>query len=172
MICLRDKKDYEEAKLIRWFGINKGCSRLENDIKIQGYKYHMNNINATIGLVQLENINNVIDKYIKNGRYFDEALKGVKGLELMNYYPNSQPSYWLYTLKVENRDEFIKMMSDNGIMASELHKRNDSHSIFKESKVKLKNVDDFSRKMVHIPCGWWLTSEDRERIVSIIRKGW
>ncbi len=172
MVCVKDDEEYEKAKLIRWFGISKGVSRLENDIKIQGYKYHMNNVNATIGLVQLENISDIINRYIANGKYYDKALKGVKGVELMNYYENSQPSYWLYTMKVERRDDFVKMMADNGIMASELHKRNDLHSIFANSKTDLPNVNKFEKEWVHIPCGWWVTDEDRERIVELIKKGW
>ncbi len=90
----------------------------------------------------------------------------------MKYYDNSQPSYWLYTMKVERRDDFVKMMADNGIMASELHKRNDLHSIFADAKTSLPNVDKFEKEWVHIPCGWWVTDEDRERIVGLIKKGW
>lgn len=172
MVCIKNDEEFEKAKLIRWFGIAKGVSRLENDIKVQGYKYHMNNVNATIGLVQLENISNVIELYIANGKYYDKALQGVKGVELMKYYADSQPSYWLYTMKVERRDDFVKMMSDNGVMASELHKRNDLHSIFSGSKTKLSETDKFEKEWVHIPCGWWVNDEDRERIVDLIKKGW
>ena len=172
MVCIKDDAEYEHAKLIRWFGISKGVTRLENDIKVQGYKYHMNNVNATIGLVQLENIKSVIEKYIENGKYFDKALQNIKGVQLMEYYPKSEPSYWLYTMKVERRDAFVKMMADSGVMASELHKRNDSHSIFSESKCILPNVDAFEKEWVHIPCGWWVSNADREKIFSLIKKGW
>jgi perosamine synthetase len=171
-VCIKDKEEFEKAKLIRWFGISKGCTRQENDIKIQGYKYHMNNVNATIGLVQLENIENVINTYIDNGRYYDEALKNIDGIELMEYYPNSEPSYWLYTLKVRDKEAFMKMMTENNIMASDLHKRNDLHSIFNESKILLPNVDRFEKEWVHIPCGWWVTLEMRKYIVQTIKKGW
>ncbi|CAL2082929.1 DegT/DnrJ/EryC1/StrS family aminotransferase [Tenacibaculum sp. 190524A05c] len=172
MICIKNDEEFERAKLIRWFGIKKGISRLENDIKVQGYKYHMNNVNAAVGLCQLEQIEGVIDKYIANGKYFDQELKNIEGIELMEYYPGSQPSYWLYTMKVQEREKFIKHLSDNGIMASELHKRNDTHSIFSESKVKLPNVDKFEEEWVHIPCGWWVEEKDRKHIVDIIKKGW
>lgn len=172
LVCIQNDEEFEKAKLIRWFGISKGVTRLENDIQVQGYKYHMNNVNATIGLVQLENMRTVIDRYIDNGKFYDENLKGVEGVSLMNYYKDSQPSYWLYTLKVERREDFVKMMAENDIMASELHKRNDLHSIFKESKTNLPNTDQFEKEWVHIPCGWWLTDEDREKIVSLIKKGW
>lgn len=167
-----DKDLYEKGKVIRWFGLDKKLSRLDNDITIQGYKYHMNNVNATIGLIQLENIESLIQKYIDNGRFFDKELKGIKGVELIDYCPNSEPSYWLYTMKVENRDGFIKKMAENGIMASELHKRNDLHTYLNDFPTTLPNLDMFYNKMVHIPCGWWVTKQDCEKIVNLVKEGW
>lgn len=172
LLCIKDNSEFEKAKLIRWFGISKKVSRQENDIKIQGYKYHMNNVNATVGLVQLKSIDKVVDKYIDNGKFFDNALKDIPGLSLLEYYPKSNPSYWLYTVKVINKQSFIKKMQKNGIMASDLHKRNDKHSIFKGSVTKLPNLDKFEKEWVHIPCGWWVDNEKREFIVKTIKEGW
>ena len=64
------------------------------------------------------------------------------------------------------------VMEENGIMASELHLRNDRHSVFAESKCELPALDDFYSRFVHIPCGWWVDDTERERIVALIRKGW
>lgn len=172
ILSLRSQEDYDKGRLLRWFGLDKKVARLDNDIKTPGYKYHMNNVNATVGLVQLKYIEEIVGKYIANGKYFDEALKGISGVELLDYNPNTEASYWLYTMKVDNRAGFIKMMQENGISASELHLRNDRHSLFAESRAELPVFDAFYEKMVHIPCGWWLTKEDRERIVDVINKGW
>lgn len=169
---IQDKELYEKGKLIRWFGLDKNKSRFENDITIQGYKYHMNNVNAAIGLVQLENIEELVQKYIQNGKYLDENLKDVKGVELIKYYSNSEPSYWLFTLKVENRGGFIKKLTENGIMASELHKRNDAHTYLNDFPTSLPNLDKFYSKMVHIPCGWWVTKEDCDKMIHLIKSGW
>jgi len=169
---IQDFDEYQKGKLIRWFGIDKKLTRLDNDIKFQGFKYHMNNVTATIGLVQLSEIRKILDTHISNGKHYDEALKSTPGIELINYYKGSQSSYWLYTMKVENRDGFIKKLAENNIMASELHKRSDSHTYLNDFKEELPTMDRFYKKLVHIPCGWWVTSEDRERIVEIIKKGW
>ena len=64
------------------------------------------------------------------------------------------------------------MMEANGISASPLHHRSDTHSIFKESKCDLPNMDKWYNEFVHIPCGWWVSLEDREKIVETIKKGW
>jgi len=167
-----NKEEYEHSKLIRWFGIDKNKSRLDNDIKFQGFKYHMNNVNASIGLVQLTSINSILQAYIENGQYFDEKLQGIPGVELLQYYDKSEPSYWLYTLKVDDRDGFVRKMAENGIMASELHKRNDFHSYLNDFNCELPELDKFYPKMVHLPCGWWVGSKEREHIINTIKSGW
>jgi len=172
ILQIQNQSEYEKGKLIRWFGIDKKLTRLDNDIKFQGFKYHMNNVNATIGLVQLKGIKEIVEAYISNGKYYDEALKNISGIELLKYYPGSEPSYWLYTMKVENREEFIKKLAENGIMASELHKRNDSHTFLNDFNEELPNMDHFYKRLVHIPCGWWVTTVDREKILKIIKEGW
>lgn len=172
MLALADENAFRDGRLIRWFGIDKNVPRMDNDISFVGYKYHMNNVNATIGLTQLKHIEQVIDAYKSNGQYFDKALNGISGIELCRYYPGSEPSYWLYTMKVERREDFIKLLEAHKIMASPLHLRNDYHSIFKPFAAELPNVDRFYSKMIHIPCGWWVTSEQREYIIAVIKKGW
>lgn len=172
ILQIQNKEEYEKAKLIRWFGIDKTKTRLDNNIQFQGYKYHMNNVNATIGLIQMKEMDFVVNSYISNGKYFDENLKNISGVELIKYYVGSEPAYWLYTLKVKNREGFIRKMSEIGVMASELHKRNDWHDYLNDFNSSLPNLDLFYKNMVHLPCGFWLRQADKELIVDTIKKGW
>ena len=171
-ISFQKEADLEEAKRLRWFGLDKKVSRLENDIKRAGYKYAMNNVNATIGSVQLRHMAEVVGRHIDNGKYYDRALRDIPGVTLIPYYENTEPSYWLYTLKVKDREDFCKMMEENGIQASRLHHRSDLHSVFAESRCDLPALDCFYEEFVHIPCGWWIGEEERERIVELIKRGW
>ena len=171
-ISFKVPEDMEPARKLRWFGLDKTVSRLENDITRAGYKYGMNNVTATIGSVQLKHTPEVLARYIANGKFYDEALKNVSGVTLVPYYKNTEPSYWLYTMKVDGRDEFCRMMNDKGIVATPLHHRSDTHSVFAQSKCELPNMDEWYRKFVHIPCGWWVDDETREKIVDYVKKGW
>ena len=171
-IAFRDSENMMEARKLRWFGLDKKVSRLENDIKRAGYKYGMNNVTATIGLVQLDYEKKILDAYIENGKWYDKALKGIPGLTQVPYYDHTEPSYWLYTVKVKDRDNFIKMMESNGVTASPLHHRSDTHSVFSESKFELPQLDEWYHSFVHIPCGWWVNMEERDKIVKAIKKGW
>lgn len=172
LLCLKNEEEYNRARKMRWFGLDKKVPRLESDITEAGYKYHMNNVNATVGLVQLRCLKENVLRYIENGKYFDQHLKNIDGLYLLPYYNNTEPSYWLYTIKVERRTDFIAMMTANGIGASPLHLRNDRHSVFQAQNSQTPDLDVFYEFYVHIPCGWWVSDVDREYIVNTIKNGW
>jgi len=171
-IALKNPEDVAPIRKLRWFGLDKKVARLENDITRAGYKYGINNLTGIIGVIQLKHIADVLGRYIGNGKFYDTALQGVDGVTLVPYYQNTEPSYWLYTMKVENRDDFCRMMEDIGVTASPLHHRSDTHSVFAASRCDLPNMDDWYSKFVHIPCGWWVDDETREKIVDAIKKGW
>lgn len=160
------------GRRFRWFGIDRTASRTEVDVEEVGYKYHMNNVTACIGLTQLNFIDTVISRHIANGRYFDRALRGIPGLSLCNWENCAEPSYWFYTVLVEDRANFSRHLAAHGIANSQAHRRNDLHSVFSASRCELPGLDEFYRKMTHIPCGWWIDDARREYIVDVIRRGW
>ena len=177
IITLPNKSLYDRCKLLRWFGIDrdkrnyKGKDfRLERDISEYGYKFHMNDLNATIGLYNLPYIPKLLEKMRKNGRYFDEKLKDIEGIELIKNNPKSNSAYWLYTIRILNdkKEEFIEKMKESGIMTSQVHNRNDINSCVKEFEEILPNLDILEKELVCIPVGWWLEKEDLEKIVESI----
>lgn len=167
----------EKAKLLRWYGIDRNTPRTdfrcEQDIPEIGFKFHMNDVNATIGLSNLNYIDDVVSKHKLNGAYYNSKLSAVGGLDLIQKYTDGADSaYWLYTMLVENRDDFMRMMNEKKISVSRVHERNDKHSSLSQFKVELPLLDSFVDNMICIPVGWWVTAEDREYIVDCIKQGW
>ena len=164
--CLLLKiKNITKAKQLRWFGL-KGVPRVRNRIIYSGYKYNMNDIQAGIGILQLKEFWK-IDKRIKsNAKYY---LKNIKN----NYFKfsdkNDISSFWLFTLLTKQSDKIIKHLNENGFESSKIHLPNHYHPVFKNTvKFKLKNLEKFYSMLVHIPCGWWVKKNEREKIVKII----
>lgn len=169
--CLRckTKEDYERAKLLRWYGIDRTIRegidlRCELDISEAGYKFHMNDLAATIGIENFKHLPEILQKHRENAKYYDSMFKGKIKYAPQN--PNGKASYWLYTIHVENRDELMQKLKEEGIMTSKVHSRNDTHSMFAEFKRDLPGVEEFNRTHLCIPVGWWVTEEDREFIAK------
>lgn len=175
LLFLPSETEYKRAKLLRWYGIDRedkkrGDFRLENDVKEWGYKFHMNDINATIGLCNLPFIDNNLSKNRKNAYYYDKYLSDIPGVELLKQEVDAVSSYWIYTIKVVNKHSFIGYMKQKGIMVSQVHNRNDKHSCVKNFRVQLPNLDYIEKYIVSIPVGWWITVKEREYILSCIRE--
>ncbi len=176
-ITLPYKSLYDRCKLLRWFGIDrdkrnykKKDFRLEHNILEYGYKFHMNDINATIGLYNLPHIPKLIEKNRHNGIYFDKNLKNLKNIKLMKNADKFNSSYWLYTIRILNdkKQNFINKMKEVGITTSQVHNRNDIYSSVDEFKEILPNLDILEKELVCIPVGWWLKEEELNYIVEQI----
>ena len=178
-ITLPNEELYDRCKLLRWYGINrdkrnyKGKDlRLENNIVEYGYKFHMNDINATLGIYNLPHMDGLLDKNRRNAKIFDEKLKRVNNIQLLKNNSKCKSAYWLYTIRVLNgkKQEFMEKMKDANIMTSQVHNRNDINTCVKEFEEILPNIDTLEKELVCIPVGWWLEETDIEYIVKTIRE--
>jgi dTDP-4-amino-4,6-dideoxygalactose transaminase len=177
VLIVPHKELYRRAKLLRWYGIDRESDRkdfrCEADIPEWGFKFHMNDVNASIGKENLKEVReNVIAKHKSNGKYYDEALKGVKGVTLLERDERMDSAYWIYSLLVEDKDKFTEHMKNCGITTSQVHERNDIHSCLSKYRTDLPNLDKIKNKLTAIPVGWWVSNEEREYIVECIKKGW
>ena len=176
LIFLPNEGLYERAKLLRWYGIDRIARtngkdfRLEKDIPEWGYKFHMNDINATIGLSNLKYVKENLIKIRRNAKFYKENLDRVPSVKLMKETEGTLPSYWIFTIRIKNKAEFISFANKKGIMVSQVHNRNDGHSCLKRYEAPLPMLDLLSEEIICIPCGWWLELEDCQRVVDVIKK--
>jgi dTDP-4-amino-4,6-dideoxygalactose transaminase len=176
VLVLPHQELHTRGKLLRWYGIdrdgNRKDFRCEADIPEWGFKFHMNDVNAAVGIENLKDADVIISKHRSNAKYYDDNLKDVKGITLLERNPNHNSAFWIYSMLVENRDGFYKHMKECGIISSQVHERNDKHSCVKNYISSLPNLDKTINNIVSIPVGWWVTEDEREYIVNCIKKGW
>jgi dTDP-4-amino-4,6-dideoxygalactose transaminase len=170
-LVLKNPAQIPEAKRLRWFGLTKGVPRTEVDIQKPGYKYNMSNVAGILGQKQLLGIDALLERHIANGRYYDAALSSVPGVQPAIIAQGAEPSYWLYTLLADDSGDVERRLTDIGVMASKLHRPNHFHSVFAPYRRAMPGLDEFYRRLVHIPCGWWVGDEDRARIVDALKRG-
>ena len=172
MLVCRREEDLPRARRIRWFGIDRTQPRISVDVHEVGYKYNTNNVTATIGLAQLEVIQTAIDRHMENGAFYEGSLADVPGLRVCSYDAAAKPSHWLYTVLADRRDDLARWLTERGVHCSQVHRRNDLHPVFGASRCELPGLDEYYGRMLHIPCGWWVSDEERKYIVDSIRHGW
>ena len=176
MLIIKDKKLRDKAKRLRWFGINRSKKQLgtwENDIKEIGYKYQMNDVAASLGIISLKNIDSVIKK---RNLLFSEYEKNIKNDKVKSIGKSKTKDYfnscWLITILVKKgRKILMKKLRKHGIESAQVHYRNDRYSIF-GGRIKLKNMDFYEDKYLVLPIHPKVSVNDVKKICSIINSKW
>ena len=178
MLVCRDGAAHRQAYRQRWFGIDREARKpnrdggLEWPIEEIGFKYHMNDVAASLGLAQLDDFENrYLRRQVLHERYRKE-LAAVPGLVLLEQRPARVSACWLFTVRVECRSEFIKALRSRGIDASVWHPRIDDHPLFGGKRRDLPNQDDFSREQVSVPCRETLSDVEVDLVLDAVRSGW
>lgn len=175
--------NHERLRVLRWFGADRKHRTLdpstnyqEWDIEECGFKGHMNDISATIALAGLPQLTGILVSRQLKAIEYDEKLKGIVKLPLSGMglcKEGTASAYWLYTIRVKRRGDFIAHMKASGIETSVVHYRNDWYPVFKEFRYdNLPDLDTYFNECVSIPIGQWVTAEEQEHIIEVIKRGW
>jgi dTDP-4-amino-4,6-dideoxygalactose transaminase len=176
LVCAREM-DAERGRLLRWYGLDRRLDShhkrrrrfFEQDIQDAGYKFHMNDVAAAMGIEQLKYVAANIEKHKRHAAQYREAFAGLRRVRLLDRNARRDGNDWLFTLRVEDRKAFSAHMQSAGVDVSPVHVRNDRYSIFRPFGCELPGVDAFDPEHVCIPVGWWLTDTDSEKIIQAVQ---
>lgn len=177
-VCARREKDKKNALIKRWFGIDRENSKpsilgeREYDISEIGYKYHLNDYSAALGLANLTNFKNRLAKRRRIAKKYRNALEKISGITLFDYKDDRENAYWLFGMHVENRENFILALKERGVTASVIHQGIDHNSVFGGKQKSLVNQRKFDETQIHIPIHDGLEEGDVNYIIEAIKKGW
>jgi len=180
LVCLNDD-DFDRAKRLKWFGIDREASKNENgewkgqrwdtDITEAGYKFHMNNISASIGLSNMFGCISNLEIHRKNAQKYSNYFSDLDFICGLDYPEDSNPSFWVYTAilhKDIDRDSLVETLNSLGIDAGLVHTPNHYYSCFDDSLCKLPETDYFHNHQISLPCGWWMNENDVGNIVDTL----
>jgi dTDP-4-amino-4,6-dideoxygalactose transaminase len=174
LVC-RNMVDHARSRSLKWFGIDREKRQVneygiaEWDIVEAGYKYHMNDIAATLGLEQLPYLDRNTAARRVNAKAFRDAFRNLKRIRLLTEKPDRQSAYWLFTMLVDDQVGFIRYLSEKQIAASIVHSRNDKSKVFAHlRRDDLPGLDAFASSMVCIPVGQWVDEAARTQIIDAV----
>jgi len=164
---------YKRAKLLRWYGMDRELGtelRCQHDVPEAGYKFHMNDVNASIGMTNMHFLDDDIDIHRNNSKFYDEHIH--PSIERQFKPVGMDSACWIHTLMVDDAVGFNRKMKECGIHTNHVHERNDKYSCFKEFASCLPGLDSVHEKITCIPVGWWVTSANIQYITEKINEGW
>jgi len=163
----------DRARLLRWYGLDRrdGESfRCHQDIQEIGTKAHMNDVAASLGLANLDLARWAVEQQRLHAADYQARLEGPALPP-----PDAESSWWLYTLRVPDREAFMAACARAGVTTSPVHRRNDAHTAFRRvarAGGPLPGLEAFAATEVAIPVGWWLSPDDRAHIIDTVNALW
>ena len=118
MIVTNDEKIAERARRLKDQAYSPERRFLHTDI---GFNYRMTNIQAAIGLAQLEHIDEFVEMRRRNAYLYNSRLKDVPGITLPPEKEWAKNVYWMYSILIEenefgmSRDELMERLKERGI---------------------------------------------------------
>lgn len=170
MLVCANREDAREARLRRWFGIDRQLKLLNNwqpfkqreilfDIEYPGYKFQMHDVAAAMGRAHLAEYDEIMEHRRNIFRTYRAA-----GLPMVDGPVNR---YGFACLLVENRDEFCAELDRAGIETNVMQVRNDRYKIFEPFRVPLPNLDWVEERYVCIPMHNRMTIEDARYVADV-----
>lgn len=161
LIC-SELEDAYTAKKLRWFGYDRDEKQKlgDTDLEIAGYKYHMNDISAAIGLGNLRSLVYAIDRRTK-------AKAAYRSWDLRDRFLIIAP--WLVILRHPFAEQVAKALKAEGIDCGQYHYRNDRYSVFGGADAAdLPIMDLVERQYLLLPFHHDITPQDVDRVMTIV----
>ena len=166
----------EAARNARLLGVDgdskkreKGLRSWSFSVNMQGWRYHMSNINASIGIAQLKRIDEFkIKKKLLLNAYINE-LKKIPGCEIPKFDFEGVFMHIFVILVSENlRDQLRKFLLSRGIESGIHYPPNHKLSFFKTNYI-LPNAERFAKKCISLPYHVDLSERDIKKISKELR---
>lgn len=121
-----------------------------------GYNYRMTNLQAALGLAQLEQLEHFIE--VKRNNY---ELYNDLNILLLPFRKNIRANYWFYSYCTPYRDPLIEYLKNNGIQSRPVWKLIHTLKPYQNEYVyDIKNANYYYDSIVNLPCSSNLSEDD------------
>jgi len=172
MIVTNDEYIAKKAKYLTTQAKDDPIRYIHNEI---GYNFRLTNIQAALGVAQLEQLNDFIQIKKKNYKLYKERINDIRGLKILNIPEHTSSNYWFYSLIIDkneygmDKEELMNKLEKKEIQTRPLWYPNHMQKPYLNNQYyKIEKALWFWERVLNIPCSSNLREEDIKNIVSIL----
>ncbi|MCB0064783.1 MAG: DegT/DnrJ/EryC1/StrS family aminotransferase [Caldilineaceae bacterium] len=145
--------------------------------KYVGFNYRMTNLQAAVGLAQVEQLDDFVEQRRQNAREYNRRLQGIPGITTPKEAPWAKNVHWMYGILVDeaeygmNRDQLRQVLADNGIETRTffipMHCQPVYWNMFKGERYPV--AEQLCRNGFYLPSATSLRLEELDFVCSVIR---
>jgi perosamine synthetase len=180
MVTTDDQEHAARLKKLRWVGISSDTfSREEKDTKKYswyyevedlGFKYHMHDITAALGLVQLGKLDRMNNRRAEIVKQYNAGLKELSWIETPLIKDYTKPSFHNYVIKTVHRDQLNDYLKSKEISTGMHYVPNHHFKMYKKYKANVPVCDEVWKKLLTLPLFPDLTGEQVDMIIKEIKE--
>lgn len=140
-----------------------------------GYNYRLTNLQAALGLAQMEQLETFIEIKIKNYEHYYSQIPSIIGLDMIGFRENTRSNHWFYSVFCDsdypyNRDSLIRELGEKKIQCRPIWGLIHQQKPYKESiTYRIEKALFYYKHIVNIPCSTNLTEEDVDYVIEQLR---
>lgn len=177
MVVTDDEELAERCRMLRNLCFRKDIRYVHDEISDN---YRFTNLQAAVGLAQLERLDEFVEKKRQMGRFYTEELADIKGIHLpVSQTEYADSIYWVYGIVLEKESELsnreiTRLLAKEGIGTRTffwcIHEQPvyQKQALFKGEHYE--NAEYLARKGFYIPSGLALTKEQMGVVAAKLRK--
>ncbi len=179
-IVTNDPKVAENIKNARLLGVEKDSDKRYNNsrswnfnVSRQGWRYHMSNIMAAIGIQQLKKFNKFANRRKQIASAYDKLLSSNQNIKFLNRdYKNVVPHIYVVRIKdLNDRDGLREAMFKEGVEIGVHYTPNHFLNYFKsDKKIKLPVTEKVYKEIISLPIHPDINNDDIECVISTLEK--
>lgn len=142
-----------------------------------GYNYRMTNLQAALGVAQMEELPEFIRRKQRNYELYKDLFKGFELAELMPFRERTSSNKWFYSLKIDRNKitatmrEIITALQEKGIETRAIWGLiNEQKPYEDEVTYRLEKAPYYAERILNIPSSTQITEEEIEYVVATVKQ--
>lgn len=173
MLVTADRKMAEKAKYLTTQAKDDAVRYVHNEM---GYNFRLSNLQAALGVSQLEELPAFLKTKKENYEIYRKALAGIPGLTLLGAPEGTAPNYWFYSLVIDkkvfglDREGLMAALHSAGIQTRPVWHLNHLQRPYRASQAyKISRAAWFVDRVLNLPCSSSLTRAQALRVAGAIK---
>jgi perosamine synthetase len=173
-MLVTDRQDWaEKARYLTTQAKDDRLEFIHNEI---GYNYRLTNVQAAMGVAQLEHLEEFIVTKRHIARIYDDAFRDVAGLTLLPEAPWAYSIKWMYTMLV---DEDVYGMDSRALLSRLQENRVESRPLWQPAHLSPAHSEAYAmpcpvaerlkRQAISLPCSVGLTANQQQRVIDLVK---
>lgn len=172
MLVTNNKRYAQKAKALRNHGLylNKGA---RESYPFLGFNYRLTDLQAAMGLAQMEKLREILYKRQAIARYYDEAFKKLSYLQTPHIPAYAVTNYQSYVIQLKDnflisRDDVIRALTKKGISVRRGNTAIHLQPLYRKRKFKLPNTEKAALNTIALPIFYGMTKKEQDYVIDKI----